>query len=139
MRLCQFSDSSVARVVRGSDSEITDSKVRVLVTGDRGFLGMYCLERPATKSHDVHAVSTVVQISTSVCQWHRVNLLKANEVRTLISAVRPSHLIHLVRYTDHGTYWHAPENLAWVHASLGLMQEFTDSGGQRIVAAGTCA
>ncbi len=57
------------------------------------------------------------------------NLIKANEVRTLISAVRPSHLIYLARYTDHGTYWHASENLAWAQASLGLMQEFTDSGG----------
>jgi nucleoside-diphosphate-sugar epimerase len=130
MRACQFSYSSVGRVVCGSDFEITDSKVRVLVTGDWGFLVMHCLERLATKSHDVHAVSTVHQISTSVFQWHRVNLLKANEVRTLISAVRPSHLIHLARYTDHGTYWHTPENLAWVRASLGLMQEFTDSGGR---------
>ncbi len=72
MRPCQFSYLSVGRVVRGSDSEITDSKVRVLVTGDQGFLSMHCLEQLAIKSHDVRTVSTVYQISTSVFQWHRV-------------------------------------------------------------------
>ena len=129
----------MGRTVRVSDSEIADTPVRVLLTGARGFVGRHCLAKLVAKGHEVHAVSSVHQISRPGCQWHTVDLLNAIEVRTLISTVRPSHLLHLAWYTDHGTYWHAPENLAWVQASLGLMKEFADSGGQRIVAAGTCA
>jgi nucleoside-diphosphate-sugar epimerase len=32
-----------------------------------------------------------------------------------------------------------PENLTWVGATLGLLREFMDAGGQRLVCAGTCA
>jgi len=129
----------VGRAVCDSNSEITNLPVRVLVTGARGFVGRHCLARLVANGHEVHAVSSVHQISSPGCQCHTADLLNAIEVRTLISTVRPSHLLHLAWYTDHGTYWHAPENLAWVQASLGLMKEFADSGGQRIVAAGTCA
>lgn len=129
----------MGRAVRDSNSDITDSPVRVLVTGARGFVGRHCLAKLVAKGHEVHAVSTVHQISTLGCQWHMVNLLNAIEVRTFMSIVRPSHLLHLAWYTDHGTYWDAPENLTWVQASLGLIKEFADSGGQRVVAAGTCA
>jgi nucleoside-diphosphate-sugar epimerase len=66
-------------------------------------------------------------------------LLSASEVSAVLKRVRPSHLLHLAWYTDHDTYWQSPENLAWVQASLNLIKEFADSGGQRIVAAGTCA
>ena len=33
---------------------------------------------------------------------------------------------------------HSPENLAWLEASLHLLRSFADSGGQRVVIAGTC-
>lgn len=129
----------MGRAVCDSNSEIADSPVRVLVTGARGFVGRHCLARLVAKGHDVHAVSTVHQRSTPGCKWHKVNLLNASEVRALFSSVRASHLLHLAWCTDHGTYWHSPENLAWARASLGLIQEFAISGGRRFVAAGTCA
>lgn len=113
--------------------------MRVLVTGARGFIGKHCLAILVEKGHDVHAASTVSHTSTPGCQWHRVDLLRAGEVSAVVKSVRPSHLLHLAWHTDHDTYWDAPENLAWVQASLSLMKEFADSGGQRIVLAGTCA
>jgi nucleoside-diphosphate-sugar epimerase len=38
-----------------------------------------------------------------------------------------------------GKFWEARENVDWVRASLELLCAFADSGGKRIVAAGSCA
>jgi nucleoside-diphosphate-sugar epimerase len=38
-----------------------------------------------------------------------------------------------------GKYWSASENIQWLQSSLNLVQEFSMSGGERIVGAGTCA
>jgi nucleoside-diphosphate-sugar epimerase len=57
----------------------------------------------------------------------------------LINEVRPTHLLHLAWYAEHGAFWHSTENFRWVEASLGLMRAFRASGGQRAVMAGTCA
>lgn len=57
----------------------------------------------------------------------------------LIAEVQPSHLLHFAWYTVPGKYWTSTENLRWVQASIGLLQEFVRHGGQRVVMAGTCA
>ncbi len=113
--------------------------MKVLVTGGSGFIGQYCLAQLHAKGFDVHAVSSVPQASTAAVQWHRANLLDIGQARTLVRAVKPSHLLHLAWCTQHGKYWTSPENLNWVQASLALIQQFTESGGKRLVAAGTCA
>jgi nucleoside-diphosphate-sugar epimerase len=48
-------------------------------------------------------------------------------------------LLHLAWYTVPGRYWTSAENLRWVQSSLGLLQAFSQHGGQRVVMAGTCA
>lgn len=113
--------------------------MKVLVTGGSGFIGQYCLAQLHAKGHEVHAVSSVPQASTAAVQWHQANLLDVGQARALVRAVKPSHLLHLAWCTQHGKYWTSPENLNWVQGSLALIQEFTESGGERLVAAGTCA
>jgi nucleoside-diphosphate-sugar epimerase len=66
-------------------------------------------------------------------------LLDETQRRNLIETVRPTHLVHLAWYTEHGKFWTAPENLRWLQASIGLVKAFADSGGKRAVFAGTCA
>lgn len=131
--------SAMGRTVCDGNSKITSSLMRVLVTGARGFVGKQCLARLLEKGYELHAASTVYQLSTPGCHWHKVDLLESTEVRALFRVVRPSHLLHLAWYTEHDKYWHSHKNLAWVQATLGMMQEFVSAGGRRVVAAGTCA
>ncbi|MBT9507347.1 MAG: NAD(P)-dependent oxidoreductase [Rhodoferax sp.] len=113
--------------------------MKVLVTGGSGFIGQYCLSQLHAKGHEVHAVSSVSRPSTSAVQWHHASLLDITQTRALIRTIKPSHLLHLAWYTKHGKYWTSPENLNWVQGSLALIQQFTESGGERLVSAGTCA
>lgn len=113
--------------------------MKVLVTGGSGFIGQHCLAQLHAKGHEVHAVSSVPLASTAAVQWHQANLLDIGQARALVRAVKPSHLLHLAWCTQHGKYWTSPENLNWVQGSLALIQEFTESDGKRLVAAGTCA
>jgi len=113
--------------------------MKVLVTGGRGFIGQHCLAQLVAKGYEVHAVSSRPQFSTPGVQWHQADLLDLTQIGPLVRNLKPSHLIHLAWHTEHGKYWAARENLNWVQASLALMYEFTKSGGQRFVAAGTSA
>lgn len=113
--------------------------MRVLVTGGSGFIGQYCLAQLHARGYEVHAVSSVARPSTSAVQWHQASLLDAAQTKALVREVKPSHLLHLAWYTHHGRFWTAPENLSWVQGSLGLIKEFTEAGGARLVVAGTCA
>jgi nucleoside-diphosphate-sugar epimerase len=53
--------------------------------------------------------------------------------------VRPSHLLHLAWYAEHGAFWTSHRNLDWIRASISLAEAFLEAGGQRIVATGSCA
>ncbi|MBK9146156.1 MAG: NAD(P)-dependent oxidoreductase [Candidatus Melainabacteria bacterium] len=114
--------------------------MKVLITGARGFVGRHCLPLLKNPAIEVHATTSA---AFPDCEegvfWHRIDLLDADQVRTLVSSVRPSHLLHLAWYTEHGLYWSDPVNQAWVDASLELVDSFRRSGGERAVLIGTCA
>ncbi|MBO0350582.1 NAD-dependent epimerase/dehydratase family protein [Phormidium pseudopriestleyi FRX01] len=113
---------------------------KVLITGGRGFIGQHCLPLLLAKGYEVHAVSSQpVNQSNSKVYWHQANLLKPEEVSRLLSQIKPSHLLHFAWFAIPGKYWTALENFKWVEGSLNLLQEFAQSGGQRVVMAGTCA
>ena len=44
--------------------------------------------------------------------------------------MRPSHLLHLAWYVEHGAFWTSPENERWLAASLVLLDHFY---GERVV------
>jgi len=56
-----------------------------------------------------------------------------------MGAIQPTHLLHLAWYAEPGKFWQHPVNLAWVRASLDLLEQFHRQGGTRVVMAGTCA
>jgi len=113
---------------------------RVMITGASGFIGRHVLPALVARGYEVHAASSRKSGSDGLgIKWHGVNLLDSTACSVLMAKVRPSHLLHLAWYTDHGKYWSSPANIAWVQASLGLLRAFTDQGGQRAVFAGTCA
>jgi nucleoside-diphosphate-sugar epimerase len=113
---------------------------RVLVTGAGGFIGRHVIPQLITAEYEVHAVYRHPSGPPlpGVVSW-QADLLNPDSSSKLIDAVRPSHLLHLAWYVEHGKYWNAPENVEWLKASLDLLTCFLGRGGERCVTAGTCA
>lgn len=129
---------------------------KVLLTGATGFIGRQALAAlvEAGGFDEIHAVSTRAAASdfasgtvndfdskaaAASVRWHRADLLAGGQAKRLISEVRPTHLLHLAWYAEPGKYWTSPLNEEWLQASTELLRAFVEQGGERVVAAGTCA
>lgn len=111
----------------------------VILTGATGYIGQYAIRFLLEKNYVVHAVSTREKPKSDNVFWHKADLLNSSEIENLIRKIRPTHLLHFAWYVEHGKFWNAPENLDWLRASLFLARKFAENGGERFVAAGTCA
>jgi nucleoside-diphosphate-sugar epimerase len=113
---------------------------KVLITGASGFIGRHCLPLLVEQGYEIHAISRCpLFIKNLDINWHQVDLFDRVAVQELIDKIRPSHLLHLAWYAVSGKYWTALENFQWVQVSLDLVRMFAGAGGERIVAAGSCA
>jgi nucleoside-diphosphate-sugar epimerase len=113
---------------------------RVLVSGASGFLGLSVLARLAGPDREVHALhARADHPALPDVRWHRLDLADRRAVAALVEQLAPEQLVHLAWCTDHGRFWHAPENLGWVEYSLHLLHAFVSRGGRRLVMVGTCA
>jgi nucleoside-diphosphate-sugar epimerase len=114
----------------------------VLVTGGNGFIGRHAVLRLQEGGFDVHVVThregSDIGIPKGI-EVHYCDLFDFGEQRSLVSRLRPSHLVHFAWCTGHGLFWASPENLRWVQASLELLRNFAACGGRRTVFAGSCA
>lgn len=112
--------------------------MKVLLTGATGFLGRYVLSQLIAQR-----VEVVVAGRAPPAGFHgefiKADLLHADTYASLVRRARATHLMHLAWYAEHGKYWSSPLNLRWLEASLRLAEAFCESGGQKIVSAGTCA
>jgi nucleoside-diphosphate-sugar epimerase len=111
---------------------------RVLVTGATGFIGSHILGPLDARGFEVHTVGRATPANANVVH-HRADLFDAQRTCEVVHAIRATHLIHLSWHAEPGQFWWAQQNLDWVSASLQLARDFVDAGGQRMVAAGTCA
>lgn len=112
---------------------------KVLLTGASGFIGRQCLEPLLEKGFEVFAISRNRLPQEKGIIWKKLDLAKNEEVASFIHQVKPEYLLHLAWYTKHGSYWNASENFDSVSQSLQLLKIFAESGGKRVVMAGSCA
>jgi nucleoside-diphosphate-sugar epimerase len=113
----------------------------VLVTGASGFIGYHCLDALAKEGAEVHAVARrEMGFDAPNVRWHRVDLLEPGAIPRLLTASRPTHLLHFAWHVVPGlwTTAGADQNLRWVACSLELLSRFAECGGKRLVMAGSC-
>jgi len=116
------------------------SSDRVLVTGATGFVGRPVVEALRARGLEVHGVSSR-RISKPYDQvtWHQADLLDPAQTAALVDRVRPSRLVHLAWDVRPGAWAGAGSHLAWLRASLHLLECFAAAGGRRVVMTGSGA
>ena len=118
--------------------------MKVLLTGATGLVGRHVLQALRSRPVELHAVGRRPAEQAGVrpgdgVTYHRCDLLDPAAAAALLHAVRPTHLVHSAWTMEPGRVWWDPDNLSWVGATLNLARLFTESGGQRMLAVGTCA
>jgi nucleoside-diphosphate-sugar epimerase len=83
--------------------------------------------------------STTAAAAPSAITWVQGDVLDPASIALVIDRHRPTHLLHLAWTTTPGAYWTSGENDRWMAGSGALFEQFTAGGGERIVAAGSCA
>ncbi len=114
----------------------------VLVTGASGFIGRHVMDALLKAGHtEVHGVLSPAapHWSQQSCTFHRVNILEPGAITRLVAGVQPATIIHLAWIASPGTYWTSQANVAWLRASLELLEAAMGAGTRRVVQAGTCA
>jgi nucleoside-diphosphate-sugar epimerase len=111
---------------------------KVLITGATGFIGSHCILPLLAQGFEVHAISSApCEHQSADVVWHQANLLDVETISKLIFTVQPTHLLHLAWYVIPGNASSAIESFYWVQASLELLKQFHEQGGERVVFVGS--
>ena len=111
--------------------------MRVLLTGGSGFLGRHVLE--ALRRQGIGTVAVGRHKPQTADAFIEADLLDESDLADIVRRAGATHLLHLAWYAEHGKYWTSPLNLRWVDATARLAEAFCESGGKKLVIAGTCA
>ena len=111
--------------------------MKILLTGATGFIGQYVTKSLTSKNIDFVTVgrNTINNNNEHIS----ADLLLISDFYSIVEKAQATHLIHLAWFAEHGKYWTSPLNDKWTEASLNLIEAFCNSGGQGVIAAGTCA
>lgn len=111
--------------------------MRVLLTGYNGFIGRSLI--PVLEENGSEVIALGRGTFNSGIRHLKGDLLDVNDLSDSFKKIRPTHLIHLAWYTEHGKYWDSPLNFKWIKATWNLLDKFYASGGEHALVAGTCA
>jgi nucleoside-diphosphate-sugar epimerase len=111
--------------------------MRALVTGASGFVGRQTLAPLLALGFEVHSIGRNPVSHPGVIH-HEASLFSGRLTNDIVRAVKPTHVLHLAWYVEHGRFWTSPQNLDWVAASLDFAQMCVEEGATRFVGTGTC-
>ncbi len=115
---------------------------RVLVTGGTGFIGRHAIPELLNLGYEVHIALLEHENfpdQSDGLYFHVCDLLNEKQQKLLFEEIGPTHLLHFAWDVTHGKFWTTENNLIWVQASISLLKNFNQFGGERVVYAGTCA
>lgn len=107
-----------------------------MLTGATGFVGRYVAKELERQGIEYVSLQRSLASDARAIQ---IDLLSAVELESLFQKFKPTHLVHVAWYAEHGKYWDSELNLQWVLATKRLAEAFCSSGGQHVVITGTCA
>ncbi|MBN1168118.1 MAG: NAD(P)-dependent oxidoreductase [Methanospirillaceae archaeon] len=115
---------------------------QVLLTGASGFIGRHAIMPLVERGYHVHCIYRVTKPKDMVegenVTWHQADILKKEGLKEIFNSFSFSYLIHLAWDVTPGSYLESLHNYDWLIASLNILQEFAESGGKKVVYAGTC-
>lgn len=112
--------------------------MRIAVTGATGFIGSYLLDGLMEQGEEVAVVGRHSPPANPRINFIETDLLGSDGV-DWIAEYKPTHLLHLAWYAEHGQFWESPLNWDWCNATERLARAFCKYGGQQLIIAGTCA
>jgi nucleoside-diphosphate-sugar epimerase len=110
--------------------------MKVMLTGASGFVGRYVSRELMRQGIEYVSLQRGMVSDDRAIQ---MDLLGTHELEALFQKFKPTHLVHVAWYAEHGNYWDSELNLQWVLATKRLVEAFCLSGGQHVVVTGTCA
>jgi len=109
---------------------------KVLITGGTGFIGRHVIQDLLVKNYEVHAIHTSDFMFPARVISHKLDLLNSVAVNDFLQQHRFEQLIHLAWYV--GNKCHVADiNVVWLQASLNLIQQFIQNGGEKFLGAGS--
>lgn len=113
--------------------------MKIAITGSTGFIGRYVVQNLLDKSYEVIIVGRSSIPDNRIFAFVEVDLLKDQDY-TWIEKYKPSHLLHLAWYAEHGKFWNSLLNLKWCNVTCSLVEAFCSyRGAKGVVVAGSCA
>jgi nucleoside-diphosphate-sugar epimerase len=112
---------------------------RILVTGAGGFLGRHGVAALVAAGWEVIAAGRHAPDLAGLSDSLGADLLDPAARRRMVAGARAEVLLHLAWADDPRDRWHAPANLDWAAATLGLARDFVAGGGRRMVFGSSCA